>query len=58
MWSFGVFAMLEQEYSVVTSCVSGRGNVFIVFVCLSVSVRAITFEPVDIETSFLVWWTS
>ena len=29
------------------------GNVFVVSVCLSV--RAITFEPVDIETSFLVW---
>ena len=48
----------------ITSRVSGRGNVFVVSVCLciclsvclSVSVRAITFEPVDIETSFLVWW--
>ena len=25
-------------------------------VCVCVSVRAITCEPVDIETSFLVWW--
>ena len=27
-------------------------------VCLSVclSVQAITFEPIDIETSFVVWW--
>ena len=39
-----------------------EGNVFIlcvcVCVCLSVceSVWAITFECLDIETSFLVWW--
>ena len=38
----------------ITSYVSGGGNVFVVSVC--VSVWAITFEPVDIETSFLVWW--
>ena len=48
-----------------TSRVCGRGNVFVVSVCVSVcvclcvcvclSVQAITFEPVDIETSFLVW---
>ena len=31
-----------------------EGNVFIVSVCLSV--RAITFETIDLETSFLVWW--
>ena len=24
--------------------------------CVCLSVRAITFEPVDIETSFLAWW--
>ena len=40
------------------SHVCGRGNVFIVSVCVSVcvclSVWAITFEPVDIEASFLV----
>ena len=45
---------------VITSRVCGRGNVFVVSVCLCVclcvSVWAITFEPVDIETSFLVWW--
>ena len=42
---------------VFTSRVCGRGNVFVVSVCVCVcSVRAITFEPVDIETSFLVWW--
>ena len=33
-----------------------EGNVFILSVCLSVSVRAITFECLDTETSFLVWW--
>ena len=34
-----------------------EGNVFILYVCLSVcvSVWAITFECLDIETSFLVW---
>ena len=31
-----------------------EGNVFILSVCLSV--QAITFECLDIETSFLVWW--
>ena len=42
------------------SHVCGRGNVFVMSVCLCVcvcvclSVRAITFERVDIETSFLV----
>ena len=44
---------------VITSRVCGRGNVFVMSVCLCVcvclSVRAITFERVDIETSFLVW---
>ena len=46
----------------ITSRVCGRGNVFVVCVCLSVclsvcvSVQAITFEAIDIETSFLVWW--
>ena len=42
----------------VTARVCGRGNVFVVCVCMSVclSVWAITFEAVDIETSFLVWW--
>ena len=38
----------------ITSRVCGRGNVFVVSVCVCVCVRAITFEPVDIETSFLV----
>ena len=38
---------------VITSRVCGRGNVFVVSVCLSV--WAITFEQIDIETSFLVW---
>ena len=44
-----------------TSRASGRGNVFVVSVsvcvsvCVSVSVWAITFEQIDIETSFLVW---
>ena len=35
-----------------------EGNVFILSVCLSVcvSVQAITFACLDIETSFLVWW--
>ena len=32
----------------------GRGNVFLV--CVFVSVWAATFEAVDIESSFLVWW--
>ena len=45
--------------TVITSRVSGRGNVFVVCVCLCVcvclSVWAITFEWVDIENSFLVW---
>ena len=47
---------------VFTSRACGRGNVFVVSVCLCVcvsvclSVRAITFEAVDKETSFLVWW--
>ena len=31
-----------------------EGNVFILSACQSV--RAITFECLDIETSFLVWW--
>ena len=40
-----------------TSNICSRGNVFIMSVCVCVclSVWAITFEPVDIETSFLVW---
>ena len=49
---------------IVTSRVCGTGNVFVVCVCVSLSVclsvclfvRAITFEPVEIETSILVWW--
>ena len=63
---------------IITSRVCGRGNVFVVSVCVCVSVclsvcvfvcvcvcvfvsvcvsvQPITFEPVDIETSFLVWW--
>ena len=45
---------------IITSRLCGRGNVFIVSVCVCVclcpSVWAITFEAVDIETSFLVWW--
>ena len=46
------------ELLFITSRVCGRGNVFVVCVCVCVSVLsvwAITFEPVDIETSFLVW---
>ena len=49
---------------VITFRVCGRGNVFVVSVCVCVcvsvclsvcvSVQAITFEPVDIETLFLV----
>ena len=27
-----------------------------VCVCVSLSIQAITFEGIDIETSFLVWW--
>ena len=38
--------------TIITSRVIGRGNVFVVSVCVS----AITFQTVDIETSFLVWW--
>ena len=57
---------------VITYRVCGRGNVFIVSLCLCVcacvyrcvcacvsvclSVWVITFEAVDIETSFLVWY--
>ena len=47
---------------IITSRICGRGNVFIVYVhvcvcvCVCLFVRAITFEPVNIETSFLVWW--
>ena len=35
-----------------------EGNVFVLSVRLSVcvSVQAITFEYLDIESSFLVWW--
>ena len=42
---------------IIPSRVCGRGNVFVVSVCMSVcvSVQAVTFEWVDIETSFLVW---
>ena len=47
-------------YLVIASSVCGRGNIFIVSVCGSVSVClsvwAIMFEAVDIETSFLAWW--
>ena len=32
-----------------------EGNVFILCVCVCVSVRAITFESFDMEASFLVW---
>ena len=47
---------------IITSHVCGRGNVFVVslcvflsvYVCVCLSVQAITFEAVDIETSFLV----
>ena len=41
-----------------TPRVCGRGNVFIVSVCVSVclSVQAITFEAVDTEISLLAWW--
>ena len=53
-----VECMLENSMFI-TSRVCGRGNVFVVSVCLCVcvclSVWAITFEWVDIETSFLVW---
>ena len=52
-------SMLVTYRFVFTSCVCGRGNVFVVSVSVSVSVcvcSAITFEQVDIETSFLVWW--
>ena len=38
---------------VVTSRLCGKGNVFVVYVCVCVSVLA--FEAIDIETSFLVW---
>ena len=44
---------------VVTSRVCGRGIVYVcvcVFVPVCVSVWAIIFEPVDTETSVLVWW--
>ena len=34
----------------------GKGNVFILSVCVCLSVWAITFECLDIETSILVWW--
>ena len=42
----------------------GEGNVFIlsvcvclyVYLCVSVSVRAINFECLDIEASSLIWW--
>ena len=32
-----------------------EGNVFILCVCVCVSVQTITFECLEIETSFLVW---
>ena len=45
----------QELQKVITSRVCGRGNVFVVSVCVCVSVRSITFEVVDTETSFLVW---
>ena len=44
--------VILKTRDIITYRVCGRGNVFVLSVCLSV--RAITFEPVDIETSFLV----
>ena len=48
------------EWTFITSRVCGRGNVFVVSVCVCLSVClsvwAVTFEAFDIETSFLVWW--
>ena len=60
--------LFQNDANGFSSRVCGRGNVFVVSVCVCVcqsvsvcmcvclSVWAITFEPVDIETSFLVWW--
>ena len=49
----------RYKFVVVTSRICGRGNVFVMSVCLCVcvclSVWAITFD-IDIKTSFLVWW--
>ena len=50
VWSDPAYAVEVMFSSCLCVCVC-------VCVCLSVclSVQAITFEPVDIETSFLVW---
>ena len=57
---FADFYIKQNNFLFFTSRICGRGNVFVVPLCVRVSVclsvRAITFEPVDIETSFLVWW--
>ena len=50
--------------TIITSRVCGRGDVFIVYVCVyqcdclsvCVSIQDTTFEAVDIETLCLVWW--
>ena len=51
---------MTEGVMIFTSRVCCRSNVFVVCVCVSVcvclSVQTITFEAVDIETSFLVWW--
>ena len=41
------YARSMVDLFIITSRVCGRGNVFVVSVCV---------EAVDIETSFLVWW--
>ena len=58
LYSWKKFKASFVTLGFITSCVCGRGNVFVMSVCVCVcvsvclSVRAITFEPVDIETSF------
>ena len=56
LFTFQVLLLLSCTFHVFfifTSHIWGRGNFFVMSVCLSV--WAITFEGVDIETSFLVW---
>ena len=59
LWTFREIA-INMVLMIFTSCVCGRGNVFIVCVsaclCVCLSIQAITFETVDIEPLFLEWW--
>ena len=50
-----MFNFISLGATAFITCRVWGGNVFVVCVCVCVCIQAITFEGVDIETSFLVW---